>query len=210
MKLIGMLDSPYVRRVAISLRAMGIPFEHQAVSVLSTVEQFRQINPVIKAPTLICPDGTVLMDSTLILDHAESLIPPPLRQMPRGTMARLRALRLLGLALAGCEKAVQHVYETRLRPPDKQHAPWLERVQGQMRAAFTELEQELAREPLQAGKGQAAITAAVVWQFVQSMAADVMPGESCPQLHALSRASEALPLFQAFPPTGPGVSPPSP
>ena len=33
MKLIGMLDSPYVRRVAISAKCLGIALEHQSVSV---------------------------------------------------------------------------------------------------------------------------------------------------------------------------------
>ena len=41
MQLVGMLDSPYVRRVAISLRVLGIAFEHRAVSVFTTFEQFR-------------------------------------------------------------------------------------------------------------------------------------------------------------------------
>ena len=72
MRLIGMLDSPYVRRTAIGLDALGVVFEHEAVSVFSTFEQFRQINPVVKAPTLICEDGGILMDSTLILQYAEA------------------------------------------------------------------------------------------------------------------------------------------
>ena len=63
MKLIGMLDSPYVRRTAISLRLLKIAFEHRSISVFSAFEQFRQLNPLVKAPTLICEDGTVLMDS---------------------------------------------------------------------------------------------------------------------------------------------------
>ena len=75
MKLIGMLDSPYVRRVAISLNWLGIPFEHQALSVFSTYEQFRAINPVVKAPTLVCNDGSVMMDSTAILQYVEALFP---------------------------------------------------------------------------------------------------------------------------------------
>ena len=33
MQLIGMMDSPYVRRVAIALHVLGIPFEHRSVSV---------------------------------------------------------------------------------------------------------------------------------------------------------------------------------
>jgi glutathione S-transferase len=51
MQLIGMLDSPYVRRVAISLQLLGLRFEHQSVSVFSTFEKFRSINPVVKAPS---------------------------------------------------------------------------------------------------------------------------------------------------------------
>lgn len=47
MKLVGMLDSPYVRRVAISLEAMGVPFEHAALSVFSDYEAFGAINPVV-------------------------------------------------------------------------------------------------------------------------------------------------------------------
>ena len=57
MRLIGMLDSPYVRRVAISLECLGISFAHDAISAFSTYEEFQRINPVVKAPTLVCDDG---------------------------------------------------------------------------------------------------------------------------------------------------------
>ena len=67
MKLIGMLDSPYVRRVAVSLQVMGIEFEHQSLSVFRGYDEFALINPVVKAPTLLFDDGGMLMDSTLIL-----------------------------------------------------------------------------------------------------------------------------------------------
>jgi glutathione S-transferase len=58
MKLIGMLDSPYVRRVAISLQLLGLKFEHQSLSVFRGFDEFRLTNPVVKAPTLVCGDGT--------------------------------------------------------------------------------------------------------------------------------------------------------
>ena len=45
MQLVGMMDSPYVRRVAISMKLMGLPFEHQSISVFRQIEQFRQIFP---------------------------------------------------------------------------------------------------------------------------------------------------------------------
>ena len=47
MQLIGMLDSPYVRRVAISLQLLGLPFEHRSVSVFRGFDEFSRINPVV-------------------------------------------------------------------------------------------------------------------------------------------------------------------
>ena len=121
MKLIGMLDSPYVRRVAVSLQLLDVPFEHQSLSVFRTFDQFRQINPVVKAPTLVTGDGTVLMDSTLILQYAETLAPPDRRLTPSDPAALLRSLRVLGLALAACDKGVQIVYERNVRPVSYTH-----------------------------------------------------------------------------------------
>jgi len=63
MRLIGMLDSPFVRCVAISLDVLGLPFTHESLSVFRHFDQIRDINPVVKAPTLVCDDGTVLMES---------------------------------------------------------------------------------------------------------------------------------------------------
>src|SRR5215475_3969905 len=128
MKLIGMLDSPFVRRCAISMKLMGVPFEHESLSVFRTYDQFRKINPVVKAPTLVCDDGTVLMDSTLILDYLETCVEPGSALMPKAGGARREALRLVGLAMAACEKCVQIVYEKEQRPPEKLHAPWMSRV----------------------------------------------------------------------------------
>ncbi|MFZ5756886.1 MAG: glutathione S-transferase [Pseudomonadota bacterium] len=206
MQLIGMLDSPYVRRTAISMDVLGLTFEHQAVSVFSTFEQFRRINPVVKAPSLVCNDGTVLMDSTLIIDYAEALAGRSL--MPAEPAARQTALRMTGLALAACEKAVQRVYERNLRPAGKQHQPWLDRVTGQLLAACAALEQEVQRHaPAVDGPGisQAGISSAVTWQFIQSMLADVVPAAQHPALAALSQTAEQTARFRAWPPDGPGV-----
>src|SRR5882672_7980303 len=104
MVLIGMLDSPYVRRCAVSMKLMGVPFEHRPVSVFRGFDEFRKVNPVVKAPTLVCDDGAVLMDSTLILDHIESTVASGKRLMPQAVDARREALRLSGLALAAADK----------------------------------------------------------------------------------------------------------
>ncbi len=201
MKLIGMLDSPYVRRVAISLQLLRLRFEHQSLSVFSTFPRFQQINPVVKAPTLVCDDGEVLMDSTLILEYAEALAHPR-SLVPAALPEFQHMLRVVGLSLAACEKAVQIVYERGLRPPEKLHEPWVERVTGQLLAAFGALEEEIARRPLavsSAAIDQAGVSTAVAWQFTQKMLPEVVPAAGHPYLVAFSASAEALPEFQAAP-----------
>ena len=209
MQLIGMLDSPYVRRTAISLECLGLPFAHQPVSVFSTFDQFRGINPVVKAPTLVCDDGEVLMDSSLILQYAQARSGKSLR--PKGVAELQHDLRAVGLALAACEKSVQIVYERNLRPQAFQYAPWLARVTGQLRAAYAGLEQEAGRRrAVFAGPPkQASITAAVAWQFTQSLLAEVVAAAEHPALVELSARLEKTPEFLKYPPTGPGVVAPA-
>ena len=201
MQLIGMLDSPYVRRVAISLQLLGLPFQHRSLSVFSTFEEFRRLSPVVKAPSLVCDDGAVLLDSTLILDYAEALARP--RSLTPADPAALRQdLVVTGLALAACEKSVQIVYEHRVRPPEKRHQPWLDRVTDQMLTALDLLEADIARRPLPATSAaltQAAVTTGVVWHFIHAMLPQALPAGRFPQLQGFSAQAEALPEFMAAP-----------
>jgi glutathione S-transferase len=202
MRLIGMLDSPYVRRVAVSLNFMGLPCKNEQTSVFRHFDQFAAINPVVKAPTLVTDDGVVLMESTLILDYLEKLAPGK-SLMPATLTDYTHGQRLTGLALAACEKAVQIVYEQNLRPAEKQHQPWLERVGGQLNAAWGAVESEI-------GDGGAwlfgdtplipDITIAVGWQFTRMMVADAVPAPGYPALCRFSARAEALPQFIASPP----------
>ncbi|WHZ17925.1 MAG: glutathione S-transferase family protein [Rhodanobacteraceae bacterium] len=202
MQLIGMLDSPYVRRTAISLRRLGLPFEHRPLSVFRHFDAVHAINPLVKVPTLVCDDGCVLVDSTLIIDYAETLAGRSL--MPQGTDARRRALRLIGVALVVCEKAVQHLYEHK-RMPDKQDAGWLERVHGQLRDACALLEPELRDVPANRWlcgdePTQADISVGVAWTFTRIVAADVVSARDYPAFAAFAERAERLPEFMALRP----------
>jgi glutathione S-transferase len=201
MKLIGMLDSPYVRRVAISAKRLGIPLEHQSVSVFRHFEQFQQINPVVKAPTLVLDDGEVLIDSTLIIDYLEALAGPGKSLMPSDLKQRLRSLRLIGLALAACEKSVQLYYERNLRPAHIQFEPWVERVEGQLAAAYSALERELEMQPLKTDGtiAQDGITLAVAWSFTHLVVPDQVDVNRFPQISAFTAYAEGLEDFVSTP-----------
>lgn len=195
-----MLDSPYVRRTAISLRLLGLPFTHEPVSVFSAFDRFHTINPVVKAPSLVCDNGVVLMDSTLIIDYAEALAGRSL--MPAQAEARQHALRVVGLALAGCEKVVQNVYEHNLRPAEKLHQPWVDRIDAQRANAFALLEEEIAGRPMpgdEAEVGQAELTAVVTWTFTQALMPGVVDSKQYPALDALTVALERFAAFEVLP-----------
>jgi len=181
---------------------MEIPFEHRAVSVFRHFDQFRAVNPVVKAPSLVCDDGTVLMDSTLIVDYLEHVVAPARRLMPDGGAERREALRLVGLAMAACGKCVQIVYEKEQRPADKRHDPWLTRVASQANAAFAELERAPAgaKPWLQGSRFNAAdVAVACAWRFGQYYDAAEVPAADYPSLVAYSKRAEALPEFASTP-----------
>lgn len=205
MRLIGMLDSPYVRRVAISLDLLAVPFRHESISVFSGFRQFGAINPVVKAPTLVCDDGVVLMDSSLILQFVEASTG---RSLWSSDPSRLQLeFRAVSLALAACEKSAQIVYERKLRPKAAQYEPWAERVTAQLHAAYGALEEELRFRPdvFADAEKHAAISAATAWGFTQAMLAPLVPAADYPNLAALSQRLEQTRPFLKYPSHGPGV-----
>ena len=199
MQLIGMLDSPYVRRVAICLKLLEIEFEHQAISVFSGFDRFKAINPVVKAPTLVLADGQILMDSSLILEYAAGIAPSGRALLPNQGAARLNALQLNGLALVACEKTVQIVYEQQLRPQEKQHQPWLDRVQVQLQAAYAELEKQLPQSAVSSFMGSAEVSVAVAWGFTQLMLPGQISDQQHPTLAAFAAQAEQHPAFISTP-----------
>ncbi|ADW76457.1 MULTISPECIES: glutathione S-transferase [Rahnella] len=198
MVLIGMLDSPYVRRVAICMKVLGIDFEHRPLSVFADFETLVKINPAVKVPTLITQDNQVLMDSTLIISYLEKLSTRSLGNPPESGPEGLRELCLTGLALTACEKAVQLVYERRLRPEEKQHQPWVDRVTRQLRGTWQMLDdslQESAPDILTV----AGISIAVAWSFTVSMLPDIMNADQYAQANSFTQRAEQRPQFLATP-----------
>jgi glutathione S-transferase len=210
MQLIGMLDSPYVRRVAIALIIAKTPFIHRPISLFRHIDQFSKFNRLLKAPTLLTDDGVTLMDSSVILDHLGGVDPRIAALAPTTAPApqRLAALRATGLALTVMEKAVQRQYERMLRPAEKQDGPWVDRVMGQLTAGLSALDVELPASGWIAGElGVADITAVCAFGFTHSLLADVVDTGRYPNLGAFSARAEALPAFRAAPAVDGAIAP---
>lgn len=202
--LYGMLDSPFVRRVAISLSLYELPFEHYPLSVFKDYQEFKKINPVVKAPTLKLDNGVVLMDSSLILSYFESIVPAEKRLMPLSTPLFAKHLHQIGLALTACEKGVQISGEINRRPVEQQSSIWLDRNTEQLLAAFQSLEMLISSQNHDFSQtsqmiSQADITTVVAWSYTQYRLANRVEIQKFPHLHQLANTLENLPIFKKNP-----------
>lgn len=198
MLLVGMLDSPYVRRAAITGTLLGLEFEHRSVSVFRHMDAFRAINPLIKAPTLVCDDGTMICESLLIIQHFEDVAGRSLRPLDPG--ARNRDLGLTGIGIVAADKAVGVEYE-RKRPEAQRYAPWQERIVTQLHTALDLLDEAAGRGELAAGPElrPADIAAAIAWGFCRFVIPEFVEESRWPALAAQAKACEALDVFKNWP-----------
>jgi glutathione S-transferase len=201
MILIGMFDSPFVRRVAISMRLLGLDCEHRDWSVGRDFARIREYNPLGRVPTLVLDDGVALVESGAILDYLDELAGRERALLPASGAARREALRLMAIASGTAEKAVLQVYERVFRPAEKRHEPWLERLRTQVGAGLEALEQACALRPGQwlvgAQLTQADITVTCAVTFIEGALSLPQIAERHPALSALVARCESLPQFAA-------------
>ncbi len=199
LKLIGVYLSPYTRRVGISLKVLGLPFEHLALSNLTQADEIRKYNPMVRVPALVCEDGATLIESSAILDYLDEQVPAERRLVPASGDARREVLQLVAWSTSACEKMVVNHYELNRRPEDKIFRDYTDRNMGQIAAALHVVE-DRARETggwLFGDRiSQADITAVSVFEFGKRALPQLFEDAPYPALEALCvRAAEAHPAF---------------
>jgi glutathione S-transferase len=201
MLLIGMFDSPFVRRVAITLKLLEIPFEHANWSIGRDFDRIREYNPLGRVPTLVTDEGESLMESAAILDFLDERAGPQRALLPAAGGERRLALNLMAMATGAAEKGVLQVYERAFRPEEKRHEPWLKRLRTQMSGALAAIDRHLGERGVSqwlVGKRmtQADITVVCVFTFLNDalkIAADPVLLQS---LSTLAARCESMPAFQ--------------
>jgi glutathione S-transferase len=196
--LYGRHASPFVRRVAVTLRLYGIDYDHLPLMPFGPDKaELAAFNPIARVPALKLADGEMLVDSAVILDHldqvagARSLTPAAGRE-------RRRVLTLLAIALGANEKLVAGLYERHFRPREAWHAPWLDACDKQVRDGFGWLDRQFAG-PWFTGSEltQADITVAVFWLFGHGKRPKFFAGLGCKRLEVLAEKLQDTPAFQA-------------
>jgi glutathione S-transferase len=200
MILIGMFDSPFVRRVAVSLNLLGIAFEHRNWSVGNDFELIRHFNPLGRVPVLVQPNGETIIDSSAILDFIDEEAGER-ALLPRMGAPRREALRAIAVALGAAEKGMQQIYEAAFRPEAKRHPPWVERCRTQMQSALTELDRIAQSRPggwlVGAQMTQADVTTACMFTALIEGVPLTQASTQYPGLSGLTARCEALPAFRS-------------
>jgi glutathione S-transferase len=202
MLLIGMLDSPFVRRVAVSMQLLHMPYEHGNWSIGRDFERIRQFSPLGRVPALVLDDGEVLTESACILDYLDDTAGPSRALLPQNGQPRRQALRLMAFAIGAAEKGRDQIYEEAMRPTDRRHPPWVERLQVQMHGALGELERHCESRgdnPWLVGHAmtQADVTCACVYTFLHGARPAEGVAQRYPRLGRLADRCEMLEPFKS-------------
>ena len=200
-QLLGLYDSPFVRRVAVTMQFYGIPYAHVSLSVFRHMDAMRPLNPLFKVPMLTLPNGETLYESAYQLDYLDELAAgrgiSPLT--PRSGGERRQVQQAMALAMVATEKAVAIEYE-RKRPAERQWPEWSSRLRDQMNQAFGMLEQSLSGDFLVAGRlTQADISTVAGIGFVRHVLPHEWPTGQYPALEGLAARLEASAAFLAVP-----------
>jgi glutathione S-transferase len=199
--LIGQYDSPFVRRVAVALTHYGIAFEHWPWSVWADAERLAQYNPLLRVPVLILEDGTVLIESSAILDAIDDRVGPEAALLPRGGAVRREGLRVSALATGVADKAVALLYEHVLRKPADRNPIWASRCSAQIKNTLQLLESERRGRPSSFWFGERPshpdIALACALRFTREAHPELCAASIGPALEAHAARCEAMPAFQA-------------
>ena len=197
--LYGRYASPFVRRVAVTLRLYGIDYQHvPLMSFGPDKAELAAFNPIARVPALRLADGEMLIDSAVILDHLDHVAGPQRALTPNAGAVRRRVLTLTAVALGANEKLVAGLYERHFRPREAWHAPWLDTCDKQVRDGFGWLDAQFAG-PWFTGPDmtQADITVTVFWLFACGKRPNFFAALGCSKLGALAEKLQDTPAFQA-------------
>jgi glutathione S-transferase len=210
MILIGQYDSSFVRRVAIPLSLYGVGFEHRPWSVVGDADKIAPLNPLRRVPTLVLDDGSVLVDTHVIVDYIDSLAPAGQALYPASQPERHRAMRVAAFAGGLADKGIALFYETNLHGHWSEM--WVARCRDQIAGTLALLEAERAARATpwwfggQLGHADIAVACSV------RHVAESNPGSidlaRYPALADHCARAEALPVFAAHsqPFRAPGVT----
>ncbi|MEP9377379.1 glutathione S-transferase family protein [Aquabacter sp. CN5-332] len=150
MKLYGSLTSPFVRKVRAFAMERGVPFEMVVEDPWQVSPRLIGLNPAGKVPVLELDDGSLLVESLLIIEYLDTLGDPSGALIPGAGKARWDALLWHARAQALIDAAVARVLELR-RPENLQMPARVAREEARFAEVLDFIERSLPDTPWIAG-----------------------------------------------------------
>lgn len=198
MILIGQFDSPFTRRVGITMRLYGLPFEHQPWSIFGDAEKFKDVNPLIRVPTLVIETGEALVETAAIIDFLDTQVAPDKRLTPLVQPERYRVQQVVSLASGLSDIAVRLFYEQRLH--EKPAETYVARLTRQITQTLSTLETMRSQQGeaswFNTAMTQADIAVTCSLRHLRESQTALMRADQYPALDAHCARYEALPVFQ--------------
>jgi glutathione S-transferase len=196
MKLVGPYISGFTRRTAITMKLLGIPFEHLDLNAYTDKEEVRRYSPMGKVPALVLDNGEVLIDSAGIIDMLHERVGPEKALIPPSGSARLKALQLVGIGINIYPK-LSSLYAETLRPKEHQLQSVFEGLAEQAIIGLKLLEEQTGDGWYVSDTlGQADIMAVVCYQAAAGFVLpDHVNAKNFPRLAALSERAMKIDAF---------------
>jgi glutathione S-transferase len=146
MKLYYNPASPFVRKVRVVARETGL--DKQIEEVLTMVSPIQanadlaQANPLVKIPTLVTDDATVLYDSPVICEYLDNL-QSGRKLFPASGGARWTALTLQATGDGILDAGILCRYEQVVRPKEFQWEVWIAGQKAKWHGGLDLLEREI-------------------------------------------------------------------
>jgi glutathione S-transferase len=145
MKLIGSLASPYVRKVRVVLAEKKLDCQFELENVWAADTIINQFNPLGKVPSLIMEDGTVMIDSRVMVEYLDTLT-PVCKLLPPNGRDRADVKCWEALADGMLDAAVSVRLERTMRPPEQQSEEWMARQMRKVELGLKTLSDKLGEQ----------------------------------------------------------------
>lgn len=205
MKLIGRYSSPYVRRVAVTLRVYGLEYALEDLTPFGEEKaDVRRYNPLGRVPALTLADGETLVESGAIIDCLDELAGPERALTPAEGALRRQVLKTVSVGVGATDKLVSSLYEHHLRPKEMAYRPWAKMCDRQAADGFQWLNGQLSGDWFVGDRmSQADVSVAVFWLFGQEKRPNFFRRLDCGNLERLAgRLAETEPFQRTAPGEG--------
>ena len=196
MILVGQYDSPFVRRVAVTLNHYHMPFTRNALSVFRDMPDMQKINPLVRVPALILESGETLIDSGAIIDCLDEMAGPARALTPAHGPQRRKVLQAVMLATGTAEKVVALFFERLFHKGKAVSRSFEERMISQITAGLAKLEDDCGMPWFfDDHMTQADVTIGCMLGHLKMRVPELFPADKYPKLHALSLHCETREEF---------------